>query len=46
MLHVATGVKLTGWDSDNGVSNLVSKVSLGGLLHLAQDHGGNLLGSL
>ena len=38
--------KLTGRDSDNSVGNLVSKVSLGGVLHLSENHGGNFLRGL
>lgn len=34
---------LTGWDSDDGVSDLFTKVGLSGLLHLSQDHGTNFL---
>lgn len=30
-------------NGDNGVGDLVSEVGLGGLLHLTEDHGGNLL---
>jgi hypothetical protein len=36
----------TGWDGDNGVGDLVSKVSLGGLLHLCQNHSANFFGAL
>ena len=37
---------LTGRNSDNGMSDGVAKVSLSGLLHLDEDHGGNLFRSL
>jgi hypothetical protein len=37
---------LTGRDSDNGMGDLVAKVSLGSLLHLSENHGADFLGSL
>lgn len=35
---------LLGGNGDNGVSDLLSEVGLGGLLHLSEHHGGDLLG--
>ena len=35
-----------GGDGDDGVGDFVSEVSLFGLLHLSENHGGDLLGSL
>ncbi|KAL7278603.1 LOW QUALITY PROTEIN: hypothetical protein ACG7TL_007604 [Trametes sanguinea] len=34
-----------GGDGDNGMGDGATEIGLGSLLHLAQDHGGNLLGS-
>jgi hypothetical protein len=39
-------VILTSWDGDDGVGDLVAKVSLGGFLHLGQNHSGDFLRSL
>ena len=36
-------IQRTGWDRDDRVCDLLSKVGLGGLLHLDQDHGRNFL---
>ena len=38
--------KLTGRDRDNCVSDLLSKVCLSSLLHLAENHSANFLRSL
>jgi NAD-specific glutamate dehydrogenase len=38
--------KLTGWNGDNGVRDLLSKVCFGRLLHLAKDHCRNFLWGL
>ena len=37
---------LTGRDSDNRMSDLVTKVNLGSLLHLSKNHGTDFLGGL
>lgn len=33
-----------GWDSDDGVGDVLSEVSLGGVSHLGENHGGDLFG--
>ena len=38
------GVVEVGGDGDDGVGDLLAKVSLGGLLHLGQDHSGDFFG--
>jgi hypothetical protein len=38
------GVIEVGRNGDDGVSDLLAEVSLGGLLHFGQDHGGNFFG--
>jgi hypothetical protein len=42
---LALSVVEVGGNGNDGMSDLLSKVSLCGLLHLGQDHGGNLFGS-
>merc|ERR550532_1977593 len=39
------GVVKVGRDGDDGILNLCTKISLSSLLHLGEDHGGDLLGS-
>ena len=37
---------LTGWNSNNGMGNLLTQVGLRGFFHLCKNHGTNLLRSL
>ena len=39
---LSLGIVEVGWDSDDSVRDILSEVSLGGVSHLGEDHGGDL----